>query len=343
MNSLSGLNFRPPDVLRAFDRCPPIVRSIIDDVEHMCFGFFSIIPCGSSFEGTQVDASADIDLMLILPISFFQLFPPIPFSVFTMIKLNEHGFLKATSVKMLFRHCVEMAVLQSSRHYGDVVFVEEHGPAVTLKITTPNGRHISVDLTLAIRVQWPVVAEEWTTRPRVWPDQYLLQQIVFADGCHLVAKKPTGNLIPEDYKDFCWKFSFSAAEMSLFNLGGIADGNQNCLRQVLRKLKAFGPYLKPLSSYHFKTICFYLREMTHSCLWRYDYCEERLKNLLLMLENCLTFPPCPHFFIKTFNLFEEFSPFIRRDLINKVRDLRMYLETPVVGNVIQAPGGVFIR
>ena len=54
----------------------------------------------------------------------------------------------------------------SSRHYGDVVFVEEHGPAVTLKITTPNVRHISVDLTLAIRVQWPVVAEEWTTRPR---------------------------------------------------------------------------------------------------------------------------------------------------------------------------------
>ena len=131
--------------------------------------------------------------------------------------------------------------------------------------------------------------------------------------------------------------------MSLFNLGGIADGNQNCLRQVLRKLKTFGPYLKPLSSYHFKTICFYLREMTHSFLWRYDYCEERLKNLLFMLENCLTVPPCPNFFIKTFNLFEQFSPFIRRDLINKVRDLRMYLETPVVGNVIQAPGGVFIR
>lgn len=131
--------------------------------------------------------------------------------------------------------------------------------------------------------------------------------------------------------------------MRLFNLGGIADGNQNCLRQVLRKLKTFGPYLKPLSSYHFKTICFYLREITHSSLWRYDYCEERLKNLLSMLENCLTFPPCPHFFIKTSNLFEEFNPFIRCDLINKVRDLRMYLETPVVGNVIQAPGGVFIR
>ena len=74
MNSLLGLNFRPPDVLRAFDRCPPIVRNIIDYVEHICFGFFFIIPCGSSFEGTQVDASADIDLMLILPISFFNCF-----------------------------------------------------------------------------------------------------------------------------------------------------------------------------------------------------------------------------------------------------------------------------
>lgn len=130
--------------------------------------------------------------------------------------------------------------------------------------------------------------------------------------------------------------------MRLFNLGGIADGNQNCLRQVLRKLKTFGPYLKPLSSYHFKTICFYRREMTHFFLWRYDYCEERLKDLLLMLENCLTVQSCPHFFIKTLNLFEEFSPFICCDLINKVRALRMYLETPVAGNVIQAPGGVFI-
>ena len=163
-----------------------------------------------------------------------------------------------------------------------------------------------------------------------------------ADGCHLVAKKPTGNLIPEHYKDLCWKFSFSAAEMRLFNLGGIADGNQNCLRQVLRKLKTFGPYLKPLSSYHFKTICFYLREITHSSLWRYDYCEERLKNLLLMLENCLTDPSCPHFFIKTLNLFEEFSPSICCDLINKVRALRMQLETPVTGNIIQAPGGVLV-
>lgn len=130
--------------------------------------------------------------------------------------------------------------------------------------------------------------------------------------------------------------------MRLFNLGGIADGNQNCLRQVLRKLKTFGPHLKPLSSYHFKTICFYLREMTHSFMWRYDYCEERLKDLLLILENFLTVQSCPNFFIKTSNLFEEFSDFICCDLISKVRALRMLLETPVAGNVIQAPGGVFI-
>ena len=76
--------------------------------------------------------------------------------------------------------------------------------------------------------------------------------------------------------------------------------------------------------------------MTHSFLWRYDYCEERLKNLLLMLENFLKVQSCPNFFIKNFNLFEEFSPLICYDLFNKVRALRMY------GNVIQAPGGVLI-
>ena len=82
--------------------------------------------------------------------------------------------------------------------------------------------------------------------------------------------------------------------------------------------------------------------MTHSFMWRYDYCEERLKDLLLILENFLTVQSCPHFFIKTLNLFEELSLFICCDLINKVRALRMYLETLVAGNVIQAPGRVFI-
>ena len=33
-----------------------------------------------------------------------------------MIKLNEHGFLNATSVKMLFRRCVEMAVSELQRY-----------------------------------------------------------------------------------------------------------------------------------------------------------------------------------------------------------------------------------
>ena len=82
--------------------------------------------------------------------------------------------------------------------------------------------------------------------------------------------------------------------------------------------------------------------MTHSFLWRYDYCEERLKNLLLMLENFLKVQSCPHFFIKTLNLFEEFSLIICHDLRNKVRALRMQLETPVTGNIIQAPGGVSV-
>lgn len=68
--------------------------------------------------------------------------------------------------RQYFETILTPVLIFNSRHYGDVVVVKVHGPAGTLKITTPNGRHISVDLTLAIRVQWPVVAKEWTTRPR---------------------------------------------------------------------------------------------------------------------------------------------------------------------------------
>ncbi|PFX30854.1 uncharacterized protein LOC111323019 [Stylophora pistillata] len=320
------------NVQLALDRCPDIVRPVIGFVESMWFQKFNIIPSGSSFEGTAINTSADIDLMLELPIGSVKLHT-IGLPGFTLIKLtgpkrklwqklgcaNRQGFLNATEMRELFANCVKVAVslLQSN------VVAEENGPAVTLKITTPEGRNVSVDLTLAIKVDWPDDAREWITRTRVWPDDDLLKEIVLQDGCHVVAKKPSSTCsFPKDGKAFCWRFSFSAAERRLFIWGSLEEGSQSCARQVLCKLKKLKHWLKPLKSYHFKTLWFYLRELKPQSLWNHDQCWERRKDLLSLLEGCLTRQLCPHFFIKTVNLFEEFDPVQCSDLINQVRWIR---------------------
>ena len=44
-----------------------------------------------------------------------------------------------------------------------------------------------------------------------WPNSLLLQEIRDG-GCHLVAKQPKGDNVPEDENGIFWRFSFSAAE-----------------------------------------------------------------------------------------------------------------------------------
>ena len=142
-------------------------------------------------------------------------------------------------------------------------------------------------------------------------------------------------------KDFCWRLSFSQYESMLHNCGSLRDGKQYCIKLVLRLLKKLKPQLKPLNSYHLKTICFWLQEekgpaphqwsddqrgyLYHH--WCYDQCKERLKDALSLLESYLKYQYCPHYFIRNVNLFKKFSHQTCAELALIVSNLKMNPET----------------
>ena len=142
-------------------------------------------------------------------------------------------------------------------------------------------------------------------------------------------------------KDFCWRLSFSEYESMLHNCGSLRDGEQYCIKLVLRLLKKLKPQLKPLNSYHLKTICYWLQEEKEPAphqwsddqrgyvyhQWCYDQCEERLKDALSLLESYLKYQCCPHYFIRNVNLFRKFSHQTCAKLALIVSNLKMNPET----------------
>ena len=142
-------------------------------------------------------------------------------------------------------------------------------------------------------------------------------------------------------KDFCWRLSFSAYESMLHNCGSLRDGEQYCIKLVLRLLKKLKPQLKLLNSYHLKTICYWLQEEKEPAphqrsddqrgyvyhQWCYDQCKESLKDALSLLESYLKYQCCPHYFIRNVNLFRKFSHQTCAELAFKVSNLKMNPET----------------
>ena len=157
-----------------------------------------------------------------------------------------------------------------------------------------------------------------------WPNQSLVQEIC-RDGCHLVAKQPKGQNLPEQDKALLWQYSFSAAEKKLFLNGGHGEAN-SCRKQVLRIVKALREKLnlEPLNSYHLKTLLLYeCEKWHHPSQWSSIHLSERFLSLLERLENCLLWSNCPHYFIRNLNLFEAFTGQQCFDLARKVREIRL--------------------
>lgn len=157
-----------------------------------------------------------------------------------------------------------------------------------------------------------------------WPNESLVREIC-QDGCHLVVKKPKEKHLPEQEKEFLLRYSFSEAEKKLFLKGGHGEEG-SCRKQVLRIMKALRKELdlKPLNSYHLKTLLLYECEANpYQSQWSSTNLSKRLLGLLQRLENCLLEMNCPHFFIKHLNLFEkQFSHKKCLDLVKKVRKIR---------------------
>ena len=164
-----------------------------------------------------------------------------------------------------------------------------------------------------------------------WPNSLLLQEIRDG-GCHLVAKQPKGDNVPEDENGIFWRFSFSAAEKMLFLLGDHGEAS-SCRKQVLRILKALREelHLHPLTSYHLKTILLHECEAyPHPNQWSYDSLSERFLSFLQRLEDCLRQFNCPHYFITHLNLFEFFGRQKCDELAKKVKEIKLHPEEVLI-------------
>ena len=164
-----------------------------------------------------------------------------------------------------------------------------------------------------------------------WPNSLLLQEIRDG-GCHLVAKQPKGDNVPEDENGIFWRFSFSAAEKKLFLLGGHGEAS-SCRKHVLRILKALREelHLHPLTSYHLKTILLHECEAyPHPNQWSYDSLSERFLSFLQRLEDCLRQFNCPHYFMTHLNLFEFFGRQRCDELAKKVKEIILHPEEVLI-------------
>lgn len=173
-----------------------------------------------------------------------------------------------------------------------------HGPCVSV-----SGLSSDQDIAFSLECPfWPTQAREWISRPRLWPSQKLVNEIV-QNGCHIVPLGPF-----KDVKDdMLWRLSFNKAEQKL-----IFAFNQTqflcyglfkiVLKECIEKMENYPE--NTLCSYFIKTLMFWIIQETATDLWQphnivicYVMCFVRLLVWVKKEE-------CPNFFIPSRNMFE---------------------------------------
>ena len=280
----------------------------------------SIYTFGSSFEGTTTpDLKFDLDMVIVsehLPVvtnvSESQQYeeclillqdhhtPP----GYAKLQIVDYGVPQTRSQFSISRsgHRVDienrlvLCVSDENRVPGTVL----HGPAFTLERPASGP---SYDFVPAVRCKkWPDCASEWLTRTRRYKYPTRDQVNKCKDlGFFLVY---VGHPNSQE-KHLQWRISFSLQERLLvinFN-----DVQSKCyiLAKIIKKEfihKSLGE--KSLSSYHFKTLMFYMIEETPAEFWvehNLLYClHHSLKRMLIWVER----GNCPNYFIPGENMFE---------------------------------------
>ena len=127
-----------------------------------------------------------------------------------VIQRQDEVFLSSKKIVEVLQARIEEVFRNSS--FGDkcVYRFEVNGPAVTvvMDLRDISGTQVtfSFDFVLALDWnEWPISAKEWITRPRKWPDQTVVAEVV-SSGVYLVPKA-------SKYGDpeLEWRISFSKA------------------------------------------------------------------------------------------------------------------------------------
>ena len=154
---------------------------------------------------------------------------------------------------------------------------------------------------------WPKVADEWIYRKRrySWPHLEVIRLIV-SNGCMFV---PIGEY-NSPHKSLEWRISFAESEKTLVRTFNHLQMKLYALMKLV-KVHVFCKYKNTLlneniiTSYHLKTIMFWLLEQTPTTLWVDRYIYVCLRLFLVILRNCLKANFLPHYFFPQCNLFKK--------------------------------------
>ena len=196
--------------------------------------------------------------------------------------------------------------------------------ASTFRFTpVPGMKQVEVDRVPAIECMgWPRSASEWISRkPRYWPQADTIEKI--AAGGFMVVPRPS-NINGDTMKE--WRISFSIAEALLFDT---FDECHAMVYYMLRSLyaRSFKEKLHgSLTSYHLKTVMFWMLEETEPTCWS----RERIVDIFMCaLKKLLKFTRkgfLPHYFIPSQNLFYTTS---KEGLEFATRQIIFFLNQPL--------------
>ncbi|XP_062619116.1 uncharacterized protein LOC134280691 [Saccostrea cucullata] len=154
----------------------------------------------------------------------------------------------------------------------------------------------SFDRVFAIKCnEWPMIADEWMERERhfSWPSGEIIAKAIEL-GCYLV---PIG----KDDK-FEWRISFVLAEKLLVrNMNPMQTFVYSFLKSI--KEEIFSPVTSGITSYILKTVLFWVSEENDVANWRPWTVLQHVRLCFLKLTEFLCFGKCPHYFMKSCDLF----------------------------------------
>ncbi|KAH3794328.1 uncharacterized protein LOC127837640 [Dreissena polymorpha] len=198
--------------------------------------------------------------------------------------------------------------------------------------TTELPKLMTADIVPAFTIQgWPRVAREWITRQRKWPQKETVMKIVQI-GCQIVAKRPlfaelngdrnNENHSPEvDGNDTCFRLSFSQCELALAKQ--LSEVPLLCWKILKAYQKAFLRTEPPvLTSYHWKTVLFWIREDTDDSFWSKGNLLNCVIKALDFMINCLEDRFLPVYFVREENLITGCRDDLVVKSLIKVSDIR---------------------
>ena len=284
-------------------------------------------------------AEAPAHVKLIIPLAYSDRFKERYYTLSTFLDLLEKDdegilFISAARTREVHQrdfHHEFMADKKPSAPWtaSKTTAEDKASPAYTFTSLVKENR-CEVDRVAAIECMgWPIEASEWITRqPRNWPTADLVQSI--STSGFMIVPKPS-SMSGDTRKE--WRLSFSDPEAKLF------DSFSECQAKVYYLLRSlYVRYLKgklqgALTSYHLKTVMFWMLEEEEHSVW---FQQSTLDMYFRVLRKLLRFTEdgfCPHYFIRKHNLYYKTS---KSALEHTVREISYVLSDPlaVFGNIV---------